>query len=106
MMSQGALGRQMQSLNDQISQLRDAQRRGPVPPASDSQQNDTAVPVTVVLRNGQQIQVQNYAVMGQTFWDFSHRPARKIPIATIDIAASARATESKGGEFPQITATP
>jgi len=64
----------------------------------DVQQTNPQVPITLVLRNGQQIQVQNYAVMDQTFWDFTRQPARKIPVSSIDIAASTRATEAKGAE--------
>ena len=105
-MTQGSLGQQMQMLSDQISQLRDAQQRGTIPAGDDVQQKVIEVPVTIVLRSGQQLQVENYAIMGQTFWDFTRQPARKIPLSTIDIAASTRATESKGGEFPQLTANP
>ncbi len=75
-------------------------------PAYTSQQEPATpqVPVTLVLRSGQQIEVQNYAVMDQTFWDFTNQPARKIPLSNIDVAASAKATEAKGGEFPSIDA--
>jgi hypothetical protein len=111
MMSQGALGQQLQSLSDQIKELKNAQQRGGIPSDEPGSQVTTppsvsSVPLTVVLRNGQEMQVQNYAIMGPTFWDFTHQPARKIPIATIDIAASTRATEAKGGEFPPISARP
>jgi hypothetical protein len=61
-----------------------------------------AAPVTVVLRSGQKIEVQNYAVMGDSFWDFSRQPARRIPLSSVDIAASAKATEAGGGQFPAI----
>jgi hypothetical protein len=55
-----------------------------------------------VLRNGQKIQVQNYAVMGDSFWDFSRQPARRIPLSMVDVAASAKATEANGGQFPAL----
>ncbi len=102
-MVQGALGRQVQRLSDQVEQLRAAQQSGGIPENSDAQQT---VPITVVLRNGQKMQVLNYAVMDQTFWDFSRQPARKIPISNIDISASTTATEASGGEFPSLRATP
>ena len=59
-------------------------------------------PITVVLRNGQRFTSQNYAVMDGTLWDFSHPVARKIPVASIDAAASVRATEQAGGEWPAL----
>jgi hypothetical protein len=104
-MAESALSQQIQMLSDQIDQLKNAQQRGA--PAQDEgvQQTTPQVPITLVLRNGQQIQVQNYAVMGQIFWDFTTQPARKIPVSSIDIAASTRATEATGAEFPQLNGT-
>jgi hypothetical protein len=103
------LGEQMQRLSDQVQQLGDRQFNVPPPYAPGyspaAPRNDPApapAPVTVVLRNGQQIQVQNYAVMGDSFWDFSRQPARRIPLTSVDIAASTRVTEANGGEFPAI----
>lgn len=72
-------------------------------PGAQSSQTPLAPPVTLVLRNGEKFQVQNYAVMGQTFWDFSKQPVRKIPIGSIDLPASAKATEASGAEFPPIS---
>jgi hypothetical protein len=102
MAAQGVLGQQLQILSDQLEQLKNAQQRGAVPQDDPVQETTPQVPITLVLRNGQQIQVQNYAVMDQTFWDFTRQPARRIPVSSIDIAASTRATEAKGAEFPQI----
>ena len=105
MMAEGALGAQIQRLSDEVHQLRDSQQRGAAP-TEDVQSTPPAPPVTLVLRDGQRIQVQNYAVMDQTFWDFTKEPGRKIPMASIDLNASARATQAGGGEFPQIGGTP
>jgi len=41
-------------------------------------------------------------VMNKVFWDFSQQPARRIPIANIDVAASKKATEAAGAEFPEL----
>jgi hypothetical protein len=106
MRAEGALSQQIQMLSDQIDQLKNAQQRGAgaVPHDEDVQQTSPQVPITLVLRNGQQIQVQNYAVMDHMFWDFTKQPARRIPVSSIDIAASTRATEATGAEFPQLGA--
>jgi hypothetical protein len=100
--AEDALSKQVQVLSDQIDQLRNAQQRGSIPQDESAQETTPQVPITLVLRNGQQIQVQNYAVMDRTFWDFTRQPARKIPVSSIDIAASMRATEATGAEFPQL----
>ena len=102
MMMEGALSQQIRMLSDQIEQLKNAQQRSAVPQDESVQQTIPQVAITLVLRSGQQIQVQNYAIMDQIFWDFTKQPARRIPISSIDIAASTRATEARGAEFPQL----
>jgi hypothetical protein len=99
-MAQQALVQQVQKLSDQVAQLQSGQQmqassepEPPLPPE---------VPITLVLRDGRQLQVRSYAVMDQTFWDFSKQAVRKIPISNIDVAASTKATEAQGGEFPHL----
>jgi hypothetical protein len=94
-----ALGNQVQRLGAEVAQLRQAQ---PQQTSAPDPAPAPVAPVILILRNGQQLQVVNYAVMGQTFWDFSSNQTRKIPIANIDLSASARATEAGGGQFPDI----
>lgn len=62
-------------------------------------------PITVVLKNGRKFQAQNYAVMGQTFWDFSSQPAHRIPMAAINVPASVTASSANGAEFPNVQAS-
>ncbi len=103
MLAQNSLVNQVQRLSAQVAQLQYGQQPQP---ATYGQQDSQPppVPVTLVLRSGQQLQVQNYAVMDQTFWDFTRQPARKIPLSSIDVTASAKATQANGGEFPQLEA--
>lgn len=58
------------------------------------------IPITIVLKNGQTMIVQNYAIMNGLFWDFSKQNAKKIPLSEIDVEASAKATDAAGGAFP------
>ena len=104
-MSQDALAEQVQRLAEQLAQMQAGQQQ-PTPSAQLQPDAAPSHPVTLVLRDGKQVQVQSYAVMNQTFWDFSGPSVRKIPVANIDIAASAKATEAEGGEFPQINTLP
>jgi hypothetical protein len=101
-MAENMMGDQINRLSAEVEQLKYAQAPQPPPYATREDPQPAQPPVTLVLRNGQQLQVQNYAVMDQTFWDFSTQPTRKIPIANIDVAASAKATAASGGEFPQL----
>ena len=101
-MAQQSLAQELQRLSAQVAQLERGQQ-APAPPEALEQETEPApIPITLVLRNGQQLQVQNYAVMDQTFWDLSKQSARKIPISSIDVSASTRATEAQGGEFPSL----
>jgi len=102
------LGEQVQQLSSQINGLQDqlAQRTqlsGPPEYSTTPAPAPPSPPLTVVLTSGQTLEVQNYAVMGDAFWDFSSQPIRKIPVSKIDVAASARASEANGAEFPQLS---
>jgi len=101
-MAENAFGDELARLSAEVDQMRNSPGPGMPAPYPSADQEPAPSPITVVLRSGQQLTVQNYAVMNQTFWDFSHQPAKQIPISTIDVAASAKATEASGGEFPQI----
>jgi hypothetical protein len=115
-MNQSAMADQLQRLNAELADLRSAQQYGPAglpspyaPPYAPqytppgAQAAPPRPPLTLVLRNGQELKIDNYAVMNQTFWDFSSQPVRKIPLSSIDFAASEKATEANGGEFPAIS---
>lgn len=104
LVAENMLGDQINRLSAEIDQMRYGQQpMAPLPGQSSEQDpQPPSAPVTLVLRNGQQLKVQNYAVMDQTFWDFSAQPTRKIPISNIDVAASAKATMANGGEFPEL----
>ena len=100
------LGEQLHRLTAEVAQLRNSQPP-PLPPpgANDSQPPQEApavTPITVILRDGQQLQVRSFAVMDKVFWDFSQQPAKRIPVTNIDVAASTKATEAAGGEFPTL----
>jgi hypothetical protein len=101
MANQAAMGQQVQRLTAQVNDLMYGSGN---PQQSVAPQPETPppAPVTLVLKSGEQLQVQNYAVTDNTFWDFAQRGTRKIPLSSIDLAASAKATQANGGEFPQI----
>ncbi len=102
MMAQQALVEQVQRLSDQVAQLQSGQQLQSQASSESEPPLPPEVPVTLVLRDGRQLQVRSYAVMDQIFWDFSKQTVRKIPISNIDVAASTKATEAQGGEFPQL----
>jgi hypothetical protein len=102
-----ALGEQIAQLSAQVNDLQNqlGQRAPAEPPAPAAQETPQppSPPLTVVLTNGKTLQVQNYAVMENALWDLSSQPVHKIPISSIDIPASTKASEANGTEFPNLS---
>lgn len=67
--------------------------------ASDNGTNEPGLATVLVFRDQRKQEVQNYAIVGQTLWIFSPQRTEKIPLAEIDLAASAKANEDRGVEF-------
>jgi hypothetical protein len=97
------LSAQLNDLQNQLNQ-RSPSVSGSVPDAT-PQQTTPEPPLTVVLNDGQTLQIQNYAVMGDTLWDLSSQPSHRIPVSSIDIPASTKASEASGAQFPQLSST-
>lgn len=58
------------------------------------------VPNTVlVFRDGHKEEVQNYAIVGQTLWNFIPQHRQKIPLSDLDLQATAKANEERGVDF-------
>jgi hypothetical protein len=106
---QGVMADQLEQLSAEVNRLKgsNAPPAPPPPPSSSRAAGNPeppapGAPLILILQNGQRLQLQSYAVMNQTLWDFSEQPARRIPFASINIPASQRATEAAGGEFPSL----
>lgn len=61
------------------------------------------VALILIFRNGTRAEVQDYAVVGQVFWDLSSHGTRKFPISQLDPQASIKANDARGLEFPVVT---
>ena len=58
------------------------------------------IPATVlVYRDGHQMEIQNYAILGNTLWVFSEQRTRQVPLADLDLAATRRLNEDCGIDF-------
>jgi hypothetical protein len=45
------------------------------------------------------MEVQNYAIMGETLWVFSDQRTRRVPLADLDLAATKRVNGDRGVDF-------
>lgn len=95
------LSSQVEQLSNQLSAV---EQQGPPPMAAQGASAAPVKPITLVLKDGRRLQVQNYAVMDQTFWDFTSQPVKKILLANINVAESQRESAANGADFPNLTA--
>ncbi|MGA8493734.1 MAG: hypothetical protein WB711_25165 [Terriglobales bacterium] len=86
-------------LEAEVDRLRE-EREARQPQSPTASAPKTVVPPTeLVFRDKHTEEVQNYAIVGQTFWILNAEKARKIPIAQLDIPATQKANEDRGVDF-------
>lgn len=57
------------------------------------------IPTVLVYRDGRQVEIQNYAISGQTVWVFGDQITRKIAVADLDVAKTKQLNDKRGVEF-------
>jgi hypothetical protein len=90
----------VQRLSQEIEQLRAEQStRLPIqqPPAAPQL---PATPTTLVFRDGHRLEIQNYAIVGQTLWVLEERTSIKIALSDLDLDATQRENRGRGVRFP------
>ena len=66
-------------------------------PAADSE--STQDPTLLVFKDGRQVEIGNYAVVGQTLFDLSPGHTRKIALADLDLEATRKQNDEHGIVF-------
>src|SRR5262249_10301755 len=61
-----------------------------------SPQPDNSPAAVFIFKDGRQIGTKNYAIMGQTLYDFSGSVLRKAPLTDLDAAATLKANDDRG----------
>lgn len=69
------------------SQPRQEERTAPAPPT------------VLVFRDQHTEEVHNYAIVGQTLWNFSSQRTEKIPLSALDVDATRKANDDRGVDF-------
>jgi hypothetical protein len=67
------------------------------PPSDPGEAN--ATPTLLIFRDQHQKEVTNYAIVGQTLWNFTPQRKEKIPLADLDLAATVKANDDRGVPF-------
>jgi hypothetical protein len=70
------------------------------PPASQAEVSvPDPTPTLLVFKDGHQAEVQNYAVVGDMLWDLTPGHHKKIPLADLDLKATAKQNDDIGNTF-------
>jgi len=56
----------------------------------------------LVYRDGHQMEVQDYAIMGNTLWVFTGQATNRVPLADLDLAATERMNSQRGVDFTPL----
>ena len=56
-------------------------------------------PTVLVFKDGHQLEVQNYAVIGDQLYDLTPGHRRKIALAELDLIATAKQNDDRGIDF-------
>ena len=57
-------------------------------------------PETVlVFKDGHQLEVANYAIVGQTLYDLTDGHRRRIPLSDLDLDATSKQNDERGVDF-------
>jgi len=72
----------------------------PPAPAAEPPEPVADQPTTVlVFKDGHKSEVQNYAIVGETLFDFTDGRSHKIPLADLNLPATRKANEDRGVDF-------
>lgn len=76
------------------------ERRYADPTPSARPEGSPIIPPTVlVFRDQHREETQNYAIVGQTLWNFTSQRTEKIALASLDLPATEKANEDRGVRF-------
>lgn len=81
---------------DQDAYAQEPQDDPPGRPAA----SQRAQPATVlVFRDGHEREIENYAIVASTLWNFAGTRTEKIPLDSLDIPATIRTNDARGVDF-------
>jgi hypothetical protein len=86
-----------QSVRRQVDQ--DIYARSAPPPPRDKERTEAVPDTVLVFRDQHRLEVQNYAIVGQTLWNFAPQRTQKIPLADLDLSATTKANDESGVDF-------
>ena len=96
-MNQQSLDEQrMRQQADQDSYARSAP---PAPPLRQAERTQAVSSTVLVFRDQHKEEIQNYAIIGQTLWNFGAQRTEKISLSDLDLLATTRENDNRGVDF-------
>jgi hypothetical protein len=86
-----------QRVRRQVDQ--DVYARSAPPPPRDKERTEAVADTVLVFRDQHRQEVQNYAIVGQTLWNFAPQHTGKIPLSDLDLPATTKANDERGVDF-------
>ena len=98
------LSDQVVELSNQVQMLQEEQAARDYlrPPAAETRataSQEKPLSTVLVYRDGHQLEVQNYALMGNTVWVLGDQTTRKIPLNDLDLDVTQKLNADRGVEF-------
>ena len=83
--------------------MREAPREQPTPQSAVASPEPAPLaerpPTILVFKDGHQLEVQNYAIVGTLLYDMTPGRRNRIPVADLDLTATAKENENRGIDF-------
>ncbi len=76
-----------------------AEEQRSAPAAKPATAQSPQKPTVLVFRDQHRAEIQNYAIVGGTLYEFASQQTRKIMLSQLDVPATVRANEERGVEF-------
>jgi hypothetical protein len=83
----------------------DQDRRFSQPAAKDPPAAPIIAPTVLVFRDQHKEEIRNYAIVGQTLWNFTPQRTEKIPLSSLDLPATVQVNDDRGLTFRVPTPT-
>ena len=87
------------SRRDQSANLAPPEPAHPAEPSAPPQPAADQPQTLLVFKDGRQLEVQNYAIVGDTLVDLTEGHRRKVPLTDLDVEATAKRNDDRGIDF-------
>jgi hypothetical protein len=68
-------------------------------PAAPSEPEPVAPSTVLVFRDGHQLEIANYAIVGDTLFDLTPGHSRKVALSELDLTATKKQNDDRGSDF-------